>query len=66
MLIRRVRNQRGQSIIEYLIIAAAIVGAILIFGPLLGTTVQGIGTASNTRMQSVTPVVTANITAKAN
>lgn len=66
MLIRRVRNQRGQSIIEYLIIAAAIVGAILVFGPLLGTTVQGIGTASNTRMGTVTPVVNTQIQAKAN
>ena len=44
-----IRNRRGQSIIEYLVVAAAIIAAVIVFGPQIGTQVKTIGTNAVTR-----------------
>ena len=41
MLRRRFGNRRGQSIMEYLLVAAAIIGAIIVFAPEIGKAIGG-------------------------
>jgi len=57
-----IRNRRGQSIIEYLVVAAAIIGAIMVFGPAIGGQVSNIGNNAVTQTGSSAGAVSGRVT----
>lgn len=54
-------NRRGQSILEYLIVIAAIIAAIVVFGPAMGGQVTAIGNNAVTEVTGAATAVTTNI-----
>ena len=54
-------NRRGQSILEYLIVVAAIIAAIVIFGPAMGGQVAAIGNTAVTEVRASAGVVAGQI-----
>jgi len=59
---RRLRSKRGQSILEYLVIATIIVGAILVIAkPALTTNINGMYTAAAAKTAAATAKMVAPI-----
>lgn len=50
-------SQRGQSILEYLIVAVAIIGAILVFAPNIATSIGGIGATAQGELDNANTVM---------
>ncbi len=46
MLGKQLGNRRGQSIVEYLIVAAAVIAAVVVFGGKLGKGIENVGADS--------------------
>lgn len=61
----RVGNRHGQSIVEYLVVATAIIIAIFAIAGLLAPAVRNIGTNSATQTGTVAPLITGQVTAVA-
>ena len=59
----RLGNRRGQSVIEYLVVAMLIIGVILtVVGPLVKTKMGTLGTASGNALDKAATEVTGKVT----
>ena len=48
-MLRGRRSRRGQSVVEYLVVAAAIIGAVIVIGPLIGGRVNNVLTTTTNK-----------------
>ena len=55
------RSQRGQSIIEYLVVVAAVITAIIAIGALVQPKVTTLGTTAVNSLDTADTAITANI-----
>ncbi len=60
----RRRNQRGQSIIEYLVVVAAIIAVIVGIGAAVGNKTNQLATSATNSMDKADTAITTNIDAQ--
>lgn len=58
-------GRRGQSIIEYLVVAAAVITAVLAIGGVVQGRVTNLGNAAGGQIDAAGAAITANVTAAA-